>query len=195
MDRRLFIIHSSDVVRKGLYAILRPAMSCEIILLRSLAELNMHEGLSLESPVLIMEESVTNSQQLLDFFGDNVNYICIPVGFENHNPKPDNSITLDDEGHVICEVVKRNWEEVNPRTNGQNSEDLTQRERDVLELVALGHSNKEIADKLHISTHTVISHRKNITEKLGIKSISGLTVYAILNHIIDTTNINPDKLI
>jgi len=170
-------------------------MSCEIILLRSLAELNMHEGLSLESPVLIMEESVTNSQQLLDFFGDNVNYICIPVGFENHNPKPDNSITLDDEGHVICEVVKRNWEEVNPRTNGQNSEDLTQRERDVLELVALGHSNKEIADKLHISTHTVISHRKNITEKLGIKSISGLTVYAILNHIIDTTNINPDKLI
>ena len=73
--------------------------------------------------------------------------------------------------------------------------ELTVRERDVLKLVALGHANKEIAEKLFISIHTVISHRKNITEKLGIKSISGLTVYAILNKIIDTDQINMDQLI
>lgn len=75
------------------------------------------------------------------------------------------------------------------------TEGLTKREVDVLELVALGHSNKEIADKLFISTHTVMSHRKNITEKLGIKSISGLTVYAIINNIIDTTNLDLKDLI
>jgi len=75
------------------------------------------------------------------------------------------------------------------------SSDLTTREKDVLKLVALGHSSKEIADQLFISIHTVISHRKNLTEKLGIKSISGLTVYAILNKLIDTDSINPEDLI
>ena len=45
--------------------------------------------------------------------------------------------------------------------------------------------NKEIADQMNISIHTVISHRKNITRKTGIKSVSGLTVYALLNNLID----------
>jgi DNA-binding CsgD family transcriptional regulator len=72
---------------------------------------------------------------------------------------------------------------------------LTERETEILKLVALGNASKEIADKLNISTHTVITHRKNITEKLGIKSISGLTVYAILNKIIDTNELSIDDLI
>jgi len=45
----------------------------------------------------------------------------------------------------------------------------------------MGKTNKEIAENLFISIHTVITHRKNITSKLGIKSISGLTVFAIIN--------------
>lgn len=61
---------------------------------------------------------------------------------------------------------------------------LSDRELDVLKLVALGFANKEIADKLFISINTVITHRKNITEKLDIKSIAGLTVYAIMNNLI-----------
>ena len=61
---------------------------------------------------------------------------------------------------------------------------LTVREIDVLKLLVRGHSNKEISTALFISTHTVISHRKNITHKLNIKSVAGLTVYAMLNGII-----------
>ncbi len=61
---------------------------------------------------------------------------------------------------------------------------LSDREIDVLKEVALGYSNKEIAERLFISVNTVITHRKNITGKLGIKTISGLTVYALLNHLI-----------
>lgn len=56
---------------------------------------------------------------------------------------------------------------------------LSQRELDVLRLVALGLLNKEIADKLNISLNTVLSHRKNITAKLGIKTVSGLIFYCI----------------
>jgi DNA-binding CsgD family transcriptional regulator len=64
------------------------------------------------------------------------------------------------------------------------AEILTQRERTIVRLVSLGLTNRQIADQLYLSIHTVITHRKNISNKLGIKSVSGLTVYAIVNNII-----------
>ncbi|MFG6381134.1 MAG: LuxR C-terminal-related transcriptional regulator [Muribaculum sp.] len=70
------------------------------------------------------------------------------------------------------------------------SAELTQREIDVLRLVAMGLINKEIADKLNISFNTVLSHRKNITAKLGIRSVSGLSVYAMMNGYINESDLN-----
>lgn len=71
-----------------------------------------------------------------------------------------------------------------------DSHDLSERERDVLILVAKGMANKEIAEALNISIHTVMSHRKNITHKTGIKSVAGLTVYALLNNLLDQNDVN-----
>lgn len=67
--------------------------------------------------------------------------------------------------------------------------DLSPREIEVLILITKGFINKEIADKLSISLTTVISHRKNITEKLGIKSASGLAVYAVMHGYIEADSI------
>lgn len=61
---------------------------------------------------------------------------------------------------------------------------LSDRELEVLKCVAEGLSNKEMADRLNISVNTVITHRKNISQKTGIKSASGLTIYAVVNKII-----------
>lgn len=61
---------------------------------------------------------------------------------------------------------------------------LSAREIEVLRLIASGKINKEIADELYISINTVITHRKNISSKLGIKSTSGLSLYAMMNGII-----------
>lgn len=61
---------------------------------------------------------------------------------------------------------------------------LTPRETQVLRGVVLGQLNKEIADSLGVSTATIISHRKNITEKLHQKSVSGLTIYAVMHGIV-----------
>lgn len=66
---------------------------------------------------------------------------------------------------------------------------LSEREQEVLTLIAKGEMNKTIADKLHISLNTVLTHRKNITAKLNIKTVSGLTVYAILNGLISADEI------
>lgn len=66
---------------------------------------------------------------------------------------------------------------------------LSDREVEVLSLVAQGLLNKEIADQLHISLTTVISHRKNIQEKLGMKSVSALTIYAVMHGYVDLNKI------
>ena len=67
--------------------------------------------------------------------------------------------------------------------------ELSAREIEVLALITKGFINKEIAKKLSISLTTVISHRKNITEKLGIKSVPGLTIYAVMNGYVEADSI------
>lgn len=62
---------------------------------------------------------------------------------------------------------------------------LSPREKDIVRLVAQGKGNKEIADRLRISTHTVATHRRNISSKLDIHSGAGLTIYAIINGLVD----------
>ena len=70
--------------------------------------------------------------------------------------------------------------------NGQDAnETLSDRERDVIIALVQGMSNKEIADHLYISVNTVITHRRNIARKLQIHSPAGLTIYAIVNGLVD----------
>lgn len=71
-----------------------------------------------------------------------------------------------------------------PVEHSENYE-LSDRETDVLVLVAKGMSSKEIADTLNISIHTVNTHRKNITHKTGIRSVAGLAVYAMINNLME----------
>ena len=76
-----------------------------------------------------------------------------------------------------------------PQSEDMDTHDLSAREIEVLVLITKGLINKEIAEKLNISLTTVISHRKNITEKLGIKSVSGLTIYAVMNGYVEADSI------
>lgn len=76
-----------------------------------------------------------------------------------------------------------------PAPPAATGHELSAREIEVLVLITKGLINKEIADKLNISLTTVITHRKNITEKLGIKSVSGLTIYAVMNGYVEADRI------
>ena len=75
------------------------------------------------------------------------------------------------------------------RAAEEEREALSEREKEILVGVAKGLLNKEIADQYNISVYTVITHRKNITRKTGIKSVAGLTVYALLNGLIDINSV------
>jgi len=72
---------------------------------------------------------------------------------------------------------------------GQTPDALSDREKDVVIALVQGMSNKEIADHLCISTNTVITHRRNIARKLQIHSPAGLTIYAILNGLVDISSV------
>lgn len=66
---------------------------------------------------------------------------------------------------------------------------LSDREIEVMALIVQGYINKEIADQLNISLSTVITHRKNIMDKLGMKSVSALTIYAVMHGYVDINKI------
>ncbi len=66
---------------------------------------------------------------------------------------------------------------------------LTDREIEVMSLIVQGYINKEIAERLNIGLATVITHRKNIMDKLGVKSVSALTIYAVMHGYVDITKI------
>lgn len=84
-------------------------------------------------------------------------------------------------------VVRKLRDSIGNRQEQSDNEgqELSAREKEILICVAKGMLNKEIADECNLSIHTVITHRKNITRKTGIKTVAGLTVYALLNNLID----------
>ncbi|MFA8299630.1 MAG: response regulator transcription factor [Hyphomicrobiales bacterium] len=91
-------------------------------------------------------------------------------------------IQLNDERDTILDVFRKMTR--GKQVGKDNSTILSSREKTILRHIAMGMTNNEIAEALFISSHTVMTHRKNITRKLEIKTVSGLTVYALLNNII-----------
>lgn len=78
---------------------------------------------------------------------------------------------------VVDEVLRA-------KTNGSPTEELTPRQREVLQLVAEGHSTKQIARRLHLSVKTVETHRAQIMQRLDVRNVAGLVRYAIRNKIV-----------
>ena len=107
----------------------------------------------------------------------------------------------DVEDHIFTPAIKRLERLIEKKdapmnissivfNGGQESgEALSDREKDVIIGVVQGLQNKEIADNLNISVHTVITHRRNISRKLQIHSPAGLTIYAIVNGLVDISSV------
>lgn len=89
-------------------------------------------------------------------------------------------VKQDDVSEKISHMISR---------AGDNQEQLSDREKDVVVAIVQGMTNKEIGDHLFISTNTVITHRRNIARKLQIHSAAGLTIYAIVNDLVDISKV------
>ena len=91
-------------------------------------------------------------------------------------------LSLEQQAH-------RNGKNMPPMPNVLQQKILSDREIEVMSLIVQGHINKEIAEKLNIGLATVVTHRKNIMEKLGVKSVSALTIYAVMHGYVDINSI------
>ena len=138
------------------------------------------------SPGLI-QNNVKSYQTLKNQF-ENTHWIGVVYAYNDPNLLAlfDAVITISDTSEVIVATVGKMLNTFNPK----EPDVLSDREIEVLKLLASGLANKEIADKLNISINTVITHRKNISQKTGIKSVSGLTIYAVVKKLVTLENLS-----
>jgi len=192
----VIIISSADIVLAGLAEILKGSLANEIISLHRGDE--MIDYPKMDGNILVIttsdeyEKSNVFIRQIL-FSASHLGFLTLHL--DTMTDYSNQTINLSDTTALVCYKVNEvltSFLATNARETGT---ELTRREIEVLQLLTKGYANKEIADQLFVSTHTVISHRKNISEKTGIKSASGLTMYAILKKIIDVGDINQDDLI
>lgn len=102
----------------------------------------------------------------------------------------------DDQISILdsADELKHKLERLHTKAEGSEDNDeqqaLSTREKEIVVCVVKGMTNREIADRLFLSTHTVITHRRNIARKLQVHSASALTVYAIVNKLVELKDIN-----
>jgi len=177
------ILEPSDIINEGLTNILLKN-ECHFFIYRvfSLDELSIlcvKEQISIIvlNPQLIINK--TNEFTRLKRTFNHISWIALVYSFYDNDllSKFHDTINITDSFEIISNKLSQTIEK--RISSGTKHEDLSEREIEVLIQLISGFSNKEIADKLNISIHTVISHRKNIIEKTGIRSLPGLTIFAI----------------
>ena len=99
-------------------------------------------------------------------------------------------LQLENQVAAHINTHRRLEETMASKEEKSSADDLSQREKEIITCVVKGMSNKEIAESLYISIHTVITHRRNIARKLQIHSPTLLTVYAIVNKLVDISEVN-----
>lgn len=183
---RMLIVEPASVVAEGLVALLLRSGEVEVVAsYSSLDELSQTPNVDVAILSTALSRQVEGCAQLQG----------IPlIGMQSSITEPEalklfgSLLTIYSSDEEVIRAV-REAVETPVEHNYAESHDLSDRERDVLVLVAKGYTNKEIASELFISPHTVISHRKNIVHKTGIRSVAGLTVYAVLNKLIDSESL------
>ena len=184
----IIIIEPSPIICEGLSSILsNPEGIFDVQRINTLEDLTNYAHHKEIDIIIINPALVQNNSKVFNNFKNNLpdtRWIGIVYSFFESKLLSlfDGIINVYDTPELINNLMRS---VVNKGENEQTTtqEKLSDREIEVLKLLALGNQNKEIADKLNISTYTVISHRKNISQKTGIKSVSGLTIYAVVKNI------------
>lgn len=186
---RIAIVEPSAIIAQGVASILRSSGEADVVAiyptLRAYADRLPVKDVEV---VVVGSQVAVGAQLRSELQGVAVVLLSTTVVDEDVLRQVDGVINIYDDEATLMRKLRTAVEqgETNPYSD---SHDLSERERDVLILVAKGMANKEIADRLNISIHTVMSHRKNITHKTGIKSVAGLTVYALLNNLLDQSDV------
>ena len=183
------LVSVSVIIGEGLQAILnKTKFNIKIFFFNDSQELENYANKSVLNLIIInsdiSEDDIKTIQKI------NIPNLKI-IGLISNSPNRtfysliDNKIYLNDNPSKIIEIIETCLSNSNKSKEKFSKNNLSKRETEILKLLVIGKSNKEIANILYVSIHTVISHRKNITSKLGIKSTAAMAIFAVANNLID----------
>lgn len=185
---RVLVIDPSEVVAKGLSAILEGSTLYSVSTSREIPPAQSCEAYDM---VMINPILLPYGAGELESMPSNIPVVAIlylPYD-DSLLFRYDATVSIHEGSDKILRKLSKVMEEFSD-TDRSLTQDLTSREKEILVAVARGSTNKEIADRFCLSVNTVMTHRKNISRKTGINSISGLTVYAIMNKLVDLNDLN-----
>lgn len=193
---KIAIAETSAIIRSGLALVLKKIQGMKILPIEVTSLESLMDCLRFHKPeILFINPSFSGYFDIQKLKEENpgINIKCIAllcaVGDTTLLKNYDESVTLYDEPEVLKEKLNKllNVEPENSVETGQDV--LSTREKEIVTCVVKGMTNKEIADALFLSAHTVITHRRNIARKLQIHSPAGLTIYAIVNKLVQLQDI------
>ena len=187
---RIAIAETSVIVRGGLTAALKRLPNVKVQPIELLSVEALHDCVRTQCPeMLIVNPAFGNYFDVAKFreeISNRIRLIALVTSFVDASllGKYDESISIFDDLDILSRKIAGVLNVASEEEETDNQDTLSQREKEIVVCVVKGMTNKEIAEKLFLSIHTVITHRRNISKKLQIHSAAGLTIYAIVNKLV-----------
>ncbi|MCE8588027.1 response regulator transcription factor [Bacteroides hominis (ex Liu et al. 2022)] len=192
---RIAVAETSVIIRSGLTLALKrlPNLKIQPVELLSVEVLN--DCLRTQFPdILVVNPTFGDFFDVARFreetAGKGIRVVALVSSFIDASllSKYDASISIFDDLEALANKINL-LQNIEPEEEEDSQEALSQREKEIVICVVKGMTNKEIAEKLFLSIHTVITHRRNISKKLQIHSAAGLTIYAIVNKLVELSDV------
>ena len=193
---KIAIAEPSQMLRNGLVGLLRDVPDTEVVFSTDNLNALFSRLPALRADILIINPLLFDYSRRATLRAEFDNYpelrlIGLDTSYleSQHLRQFSGIIELNDDLQRVKSTINQVVNTLQSDGDEPDTDPLSDREKEVLICLSKGLKNNEIADTLNISVHTVITHRKNIVRKTGIKSVAALTVYAILNNLIEEKDI------
>lgn len=192
---RIAIAETSVIIRSGLALALKRLSNLRIQPIELLSTEALSDCLRSQYPdILIVNPAFGNYFDVVRFREEmskkRIRLVALTSSYMDASllSKYDDSVSIYDDLQSLATKINR-LQDIKPEREGDTPDALSQREKEIVICVVKGMTNKEIAENLFLSIHTVITHRRNISKKLQIHSAAGLTIYAIVNKLVELSEV------
>lgn len=192
---KIAVAEPSLIIRNGMLSVLKrlSGLNIQIVEIPDVSKLDMI--LRMQHPdILIINSMLLGVFSLQQIKGDvefrKLKCVALQISLTDREAMKDydQTISVYDTAEQIKEKIQQLQAELS-EGDEEPTEQLSTREKEIIVCVVKGMTNKQVADQLCLSIHTVITHRRNIAAKLQIHSSAGLTIYAIVNKLVELNEI------
>lgn len=188
---KIVIAESSVIIRSGLAVVLRRLPNLSVQPLEIATPESLTHYMQMHTPDIVIANpnfggwfDLTTFKAAHEKSGIRYMALISSVTDPNMLKAYDGHFSICDDLDTIAAQINQILHTEEPEEENGEQDVLSQREKEIVTCVVKGMTNKAIADKLFLSIHTIITHRRNIARKLQIHSPAGLTIYAIVNKLV-----------